>query len=126
MNRVWWLDRRPVYLRGAAGWWDYHFPTLAQFLPFRCGECLAWAWRQHRMSCAIGKDLAGREVIFWRTMAIIVGVLAAEVAFIVYVLAPMQPLTLLWWTLFTAAFVFSLTAPFTLSRILRDWWMPRR
>lgn len=126
MNRIWW-DKRPTHLRDVAGWWDYHLPRVARALqPFRCRECHAWEWRHHKMSCATGRDLDTRQVIFWRTMVIIAGVLGSEVAFLAWVLAPMTPLTPLWWTLFTLSFVYSITAPFVLGRVLRNWWMPRR
>lgn len=127
MNRVWWLDQRPTYIRDVCTWVDFHLPRIGRALmPIRCRECKRWSWKAHKMGCSVGKDLASRVAIFWRAMTIIAGVLAVEMAAIVFVLAPMTAGTPLWWLTFTVMGVLFASAPLVASRLLRDWWMPKR
>lgn len=126
MNRIWW-DKRPPHLRDVAGWWDYHLPRIAKILPFRCRECHTFEWRPHKLSCATGKDLAGREVVMWRAILIVVFTLAVAVV-LAFALgySPWKPNTPIWWILWLAEILLVAALPFIVGKYLRNWWMPKR
>ncbi|MGH8883208.1 MAG: hypothetical protein ACRD0P_38675 [Stackebrandtia sp.] len=127
MNRIW-FDKRPAYLRDVVGWWDWHTPRLSRWLPWVCRECRLGGGH-HKMNCPVGRELATRQPVLWRTAVISGLCLIVTVAFGFGLGAARhwwEPGTPMWLTVWFTGIVLCGLLPFAAARLLRDWWMPKR